>query len=262
MGKWFRRQKGGQSNKDKNEPTFSELLEKCKESKDFISFRQGKSFPFYISYYKTLVNPDFIHRDLLSPITKHPIQSLDELKNLIPVESVTITDDVKDIQDKLLSGFILVHENETSARCALIPAIAVEKRQVTIPETEFSVVGPKESFVEAIDVNINMVRKRLPLPELYAKEILVGNLSKTRVVVMYIQGIANEDNISTVLQRIKDIEFDQIIDSSFITQLMSDNHNSPFPQLIDTERPDRTASVLSEGKIAIFVDGSPQVLTG
>jgi len=44
--------------------------------------------------------------------------------------------------------------------------------------------------------------------------------------------------------------------------MISDNHNSPFPQLLDTERPDRVVSILAEGKIAVIVDGSPHVLIG
>lgn len=67
--------------------------------------------------------------------------------------------------------------------------------------------------------------------------------------------------MDTVTQRLQDIEFDHLVDSSFITQMIADNSNSPFPQLLDTERPDRVVSNLAEGKIAILVDGSPHALT-
>lgn len=131
-----------------------------------------------------------------------------------------------------------------------------------MPEVEYSVVGPKEAFVESLDANINLVRKRLPIPDLIVEEVKVGSLTKTRVAVLYIEGVADKENVNTVLQRLNDIEFDQVVDSSFINQIISDNHKSPFPHLIDTERPDRVASVLSEGKITIIVDGSPHALTG
>ena len=109
---------------------------------------------------------------------------------------------------------------------------------------------------------MNMIRKRLPVKELIAEEFIVGKLSKTKVAVLYIDGITNEEIINTVKQRISDIEKDEIADSSFFTQLISDNGNSPFPQLLDTERPDRVTSSLSEGKVVILVDGSPQALIG
>jgi hypothetical protein len=133
---------------------------------------------------------------------------------------------------------------------------------VTIPEEEFSVVGPKESFVESLTTNLNLVRKRLPIPQLEIREFVIGTLSQTRVAVIYIAGIANEENINTALQRVGDIQFHQILDSSYIAQMISDNDNSPFPQLIDTERPDRAVGVLAEGSIVILVDGSPHALIG
>ena len=35
-------------------------------------------------------------------------------------------------------------------------------------------------------------------------------------------------------------------------QLIADNPNSIFPQFLNTERPDRVATVLAEGKIALL----------
>lgn len=136
------------------------------------------------------------------------------------------------------------------------------ERALTVPEVEFSVVGPKESFIESLETNLFLLRKRIPIDRLTVKMTTVGTLSKTKVAVVYIDGIANPDNVQTVLQRIEEVEFDEIIDSSYIVQIISDNRHSPFPQLLDTERPDRVAAVLAEGKVAIMVDGSPHVLIG
>ncbi len=87
-------------------------------------------------------------------------------------------------------------------------------------------------------------------------------MTKTAVAVVSIKGIADEENVNTAVQRIKDVDLDQVVDSSFVQQSIADNKNSPFPQLLDTERPDRIASILVEGKVAIIVDGSPHVLLG
>jgi hypothetical protein len=90
----------------------------------------------------------------------------------------------------------------------------------------------------------------------------IGDLSNTKLAILYVEGVSDEENVHTVMQRIKDIQFDQISDSSYISQMISDNANSPFPQVLDTERPDRVSSILAEGKVAIIVDGSPHVLIG
>lgn len=133
-------------------------------------------------------------------------------------------------------------------------------QEITHPEVEQTVIGAKEAFVESLENNLNLIRKRLPISELIIEEYIIGSISRTVVAVLYIEGITNTDNVSMVKERIENIDFDEITDSSYIGQLISDNKNSPFPQLLDTERPDRAAAVLAEGKIVIAVDGSPHVL--
>ena len=116
------------------------------------------------------------------------------------------------------------------------------------PEVEFSVIGPKESFVESLHQNLNLIRKRVPIKELIIEKQTVGTLSKTQVAILYIDGITNPENVNTVRQRIKEIEFDEITDSSYIVQIISDNQNSPFPQLLDTERPTEYLPFLLKAK--------------
>ncbi|WP_203363136.1 spore germination protein [Bacillus sp. REN10] len=239
---------------------FNQLLTVCTESSDFLTFRLHDDAPFFVSFYKTLINPDTVHQNILAALADKKLTDLQVIKEKLPIEDLMITTNIADIKDKLMTGHVVFHEKEKTTACLLVPAQAVEKRQVAVPETEYTVMGPKEAFVESLDTNVNLVRKRLPIPELQMKELVVGTLSKTRVKVAYIQGIADPENINTAIQRIQEIEYDQIPDSSFLMQMITDNKNSLFPQLIDTERPDRVASALAEGKIAILADGSPHVL--
>lgn len=53
------------------------------------------------------------------------------------------------------------------------------------------------------------------------------------------------------------INTDSILDSGYIEQFIEDNPLSPFPQVQPTERPDRSATALLEGRVVILVDGSP-----
>ncbi|SFC35773.1 GerA spore germination protein [Bacillus sp. OV322] len=251
---------GGQL--DTHYHSLKDLLDTCRKSADFMRFQQNKHNFLCISYFKTLVSPEILHRDIFLYLQDKKFKTYEELKNTLPFENIMVTNEVSEIQKKLFAGFIIIQLHEDDTTVMLVNALTEEKRAISIPEQEYSVIGPKEAFVESLDININRIRKRLPIPELTFVEIIVGNLSKTRICVAYIDGVANEENVNTVIQRIKNIEYDEIVDASFVTQMISDNRNSPFPQLIDTERPDRTASVLAEGKIAILTDGSPSVLTG
>ncbi|MGA9288240.1 MAG: spore germination protein [Anaerobacillus sp.] len=258
MFKWFK--KSQSPDKLKNLP---ELIRSLKDSGDFMHFEnkhEGSSFFLY--YFKTLIHENEFNDHILPHLVKSPLGSLKEVKEKVPIPGVVISDDLKVICEKIMTGYIMIRLNENSKECALIPCQVKKARPVSQPEVEFTVVGSKEAFVESLDTNIHLIRKRLPVHELKAHELTLGKLTNTKVVVMYLEGIANEENVNTVIQRLEGIHVDQIVDSSVIMQLITDDRNSPFPQLIDTERPDRVTSVLCEGKVVILSDGSPQALIG
>ncbi|MRX72284.1 spore germination protein [Bacillus lacus] len=222
----------------------------------------AKETRYWMFYFRPLVDTQILHQSILTELTSQSWSSLEQLKELIPVEDMIITNDTGVIKEKLFEGYVLISLSEYGEPVILIRSSLEQTRTVTQPEVEFSVIGPKEAFVESLDTNINLIRKRLPIEELRVRELTIGDLSKTQVAVLYIDGLADKENFHTVWQRLSDLEFDQVSDSSLITQMISDNYRSPFPQLLDTERPDRVVSILSEGKIAIVVNGSPHVLIG
>lgn len=252
------------SKQSNEEPqNLSDLFVQARNSQDFTHYEViNEHGTMWVSYLRTLVDMETLHRDVLPYLQKCKMQTLEGIKGFIPIEEIMITKDIDDIKKRFLKGYVIVQLKEHSNECLLIKALSKSGRDVAAPEIEFSVLGPKEAFVESLDTNIHLIRKKLPSMHLNTKEMKIGTTSKTRVNVLYLDNIANKENIQTVLQRLENIEFDQITDSSFITQLIADNQNSPFPQLIDTERPDRVASALGEGKVVIIVDGSPQVLIG
>jgi hypothetical protein len=185
---------------------------------------------------------------------------LEDAKLLLPIADVELTDDPAKIEPKLFQGNVLLTVKGDSKKYCFFSAKKGITRNINQPEVEFTVVGPKEAFVESLEQNINLVRKRIPIKELIVENVKVGNLSKTNIAILHIEGITNIENVNTVRQRIKEIEFDELIDSSYVTQIISDNKFSPFPQMLDTERPDRVAAVLAEGKVVVMVDGSPHAL--
>ncbi|SFK11413.1 GerA spore germination protein [Halobacillus dabanensis] len=230
-------------------------------SEDFVCYSLGGENECTISYIKTMSDSKILNRSVLPILNDGIFQSIEEIKQNIPVENMTVTEDIDLIQEKVMFGYIMIQLSNSAKEVLLIPAVSLEARQVSIPEVEFSVVGPKEAFVETLNTNINLIRKRLPLPQLTIKELTIGKVTKTRVAVIFVDGVVDPKNVETVTQRLEDIEFDQLIDSSFISQILADNSNSPFPQFLDTERPDRVVSNLIEGKVAIMADGAPHALT-
>lgn len=77
---------------------------------------------------------------------------------------------------------------------------------------------------------------------------------------MYIEGITNSKLIKEVTRRLKDIDTEYIFSSSDVEMLIEDTTYFPMTRTLKTERPDRVASMLVEGKVAIIVQGSPFAL--
>ncbi|SDC55820.1 spore germination protein [Paenibacillus sp. UNCCL117] len=135
-----------------------------------------------------------------------------------------------------------------------------ESRAIEEPFSEAVVRGPREGFVEKLKLNISLIRRRIKDPHLTIHNYKIGRRSKTDVALLYVEGITNPDLIKEVKDRIEQIDIDEIPESGFIEQLIEDNSLSPFPQVQNTERPDRVASALLEGRIALIIDGTPIAL--
>ncbi|MCD7036132.1 spore germination protein [Metabacillus sp. GX 13764] len=243
--------------------SMEEVMAVLQRSSDFIRFEaEGTEVHYWVSYFRTLVDPKILQESILPYAAGKQWGQLQDLKDMLPMEEASISIDTDDIREKLNQGYVMISSSRYALPCLLIKATLNRTRAVTVPEVEFSVIGPKEAFVESIDTNLNLIRKRLPADDLKVRELQVGDISKTVIAVVYLENIAEKENVNTVWQRISDIQYDQIVDSSFITQIIADNQHSPFPQLLDTERSDRAASAIAQGKVAIVVDGSPHVLLG
>jgi len=135
------------------------------------------------------------------------------------------------------------------------------KRSISEPPTQSVVKGPREGFIEHHDTNIALVTKRIKSPDLTLEHMNVGRHTKTKVTVMYMKNIADKKIADKVIERIKAIEIDGIIDSYYILQFLQSKKNFLFRSVGGDEKPDVTAAKLLEGRVAIFVDGSPIVLS-
>ncbi|MFX3673462.1 MAG: spore germination protein [Paenisporosarcina sp.] len=134
------------------------------------------------------------------------------------------------------------------------------RRSIQESTTNVSVRGSKEAFTEYIETNIAMVRRIINTPDLWTESMKIGKTTKTDVSIMYINGIAKKEIIEEVRKRLKKINIDGILESGYIEQLIEDQTSSTFPTIRNTDRPDGIAGNLLEGKIAIFVNGTPYVL--
>lgn len=133
-------------------------------------------------------------------------------------------------------------------------------RQVQEPETEVVVRGPREGFTETLRTNTALIRRRLRDPNLRMDKYSIGTRTRTDVIVTYISGLANQSLVDEVKARLSKINIDGVLDSGYLEELIECDPFSLFPTINHTERPDRVAAALLEGRVAILTDGSPFAL--
>jgi spore germination protein KA len=177
-------------------------------------------------------------------------------------ENILTVGTVEDITDwnkmllSLLSGqtILLIDGWNQAISCA---AEGGDLRAITEPTTEPAVRGPKDSFVESLITNTAMVRRRIKSPNLWVETMQLGEITQTDVAIMYVKGIVNDKLLTEVKERLGKIEADEVASSNTIQEWINDDTWTPWPTLFVTERPDVVAGNLMEGRIAIFVNGTP-----
>lgn len=117
--------------------------------------------------------------------------------------------------------------------------------------------GSREGFCESVKGNTALIRKRLRSSDLKIKEKIVGRRSNTLVALAYAEGIVRKEVLEEVEKRLDSFEIDGILDSGMIEQLADEGHFSLFPRYQTTERPDRAAMAILDGRVVLLVDNSP-----
>lgn len=218
-------------------------------------------------YIESIVDKTLFSSSILSPLQKY-IKNNEKIgnKNIFnilknEVFSMFSVEECKKttlLLQNILCGMVAVVVGENAMT---IPLYDVDKRGITEPPTSRVIKGPREGFVEDIYTNIGLVRKRLKTPNLQLTEIIVGKQTCTNVTVIHLKGIARKDILDRIVDQIKSIDIDGIIDSHYIESFLEDGRIKFFKRVGSTEKPDIFTAKLLEGRVGILVDGSPIALT-
>ncbi len=221
-----------------------------------------------IIYVEGMVNTEIINENIIQPILRSDLTKeidtgnlLDELrKKVIVSNNVSVESNINNIVSSVIYGdtlFLL----EGYDKALVISSKGWQTRSITEPESTRVVRGPREGFTESIIMNLSLVRRKIKNPDLKFKFKEIGERTNTKTCICYIEGLVLKDVMNELEKRLNEIDIDGIIDSGYIQELIRDAPFSPFETVGSSERPDVIAAKLLEGRIALFVDGSPFVLT-
>ncbi|WP_093795721.1 spore germination protein [Sporomusa acidovorans] len=238
-----------------------------------ISFREfviGKGqTPAMLIFIDGLVNKDIINGQIMkslikvqySPVISANTDSPIELIKKAYLEAVEVSEvtTMGEIVSAVLAGdtVLLIDEAVKGIR---IVTKGWKGRDVTEPITESVVRGPREGFTETIRTNTALLRRRIKSPQLRLEKYHVGRITQTEINLAYLSGTVDTGVLAEVRKRIARIDVDSILESAYIEELIEDTPYTFFPQIEHSERPDKVAAAILEGRIGIFIDGTPFVL--
>lgn len=216
-----------------------------------------------------LIDQQVVNRDVIFPllngVKRGKFQDGDDLlkylaQNVLAVGEVKKEPQFGPVVEALLEGeTILLLDGHDEA--LLLSTKGWEKRAINEPDAERIILGPHDGFTENLRTNTAMLRRKITDPGLHFEEMKLGRRTRTGVVIAYLKGVVNEKLVEEVRARLKRVNLDMVLDANYLNEFISDAPLSLFPTVTFTERPDVVAAKLLEGRVAIFVDGTPVVNT-
>ncbi|MEE3895050.1 MULTISPECIES: spore germination protein [Priestia] len=192
----------------------------------------------------------YVKGSLSKQFIKSQVLSISDVEEVHPI---------KEVISKVLTGSTALLIDGLSL-ALILGTSKIKTRTIEEPVSEALVRGPRIGFTESLSDNTSLLRGSGDIENLSLVKFQVGKRSKKDLVVAYIKEVVNPELVEEVEKRIKKIDLDNVPESGYVEQLIEDNYLSPFPQVQNTERPDRVIAALMEGRVAILLDGTPFAL--
>lgn len=214
-----------------------------------------------VVFISTIVDLTRVEDRLLGPLSHVSMKKVRDiyawLNNTLRLSNINRAANVDDAVDALLDNQAVLC---LPSEYIIVGVQGLNRRTPQEPQTEVAIRGPRDGFTESIDTNVSLLRTRIKNPKLTFNKFLIGERSRTTVLLAYIRDLASPDLIQEATNRLRQVKIDGLLENGVLEQWIEDNHWSPYPQLQATERPDKTAAALLEGRIAVLVDNTPFVL--
>lgn len=253
--------------------------------REFSILARNRQYKAFLLFIDGMVNSTMINDFVLKPLMlKNSANSFDGEQERIISEAVTNNITVRKIKKFDIVSYItscLLPQNSVkqvktfseafsgvnSGNCALfidtlnivfdIEVKGFKQRSISQPQNETVIKGPHEAFVENLRTNTSLLRKIVNNENLIMESASVGDITQTKCAICYMKNIANDDLVAEVQYRINNLQVDSLLSVGQLEQLIVDQNTLGIPEILSTERPDKTSQYLLQGRVAVLVNGSP-----
>ncbi len=209
------------------------------------------------------INKDYTALSVLTPLMKVDTQ-LSAVKTLAYVKTEIIASvdqadiyDIDDIALKMMLGFaVLVIDGCDTAVGFSVQGFKL--RGINQPDNETMLRGAKEGFIESVQINMSLIRKRMKSTNLKFERMYVGEESNTPILLCYMENRVSKNILNRLRLEISEINLKTVMAAGYLRGYFK--NRGFFSNVGMTERPDTVCGKIEEGRIAIIVDGTPTVL--
>ncbi len=219
---------------------------------------------FFLDGFAKDTNLEYVRRDM-SNADAEVVQNAKDAKELAEKSlssiEVAFDNDMANLITAILSGqTVLLCPGFSDA--ILLDLRTYPARGTEEPEREKVLRGSHDGFVETLICNTALIRRRIRDPHLIFEMNSVGKMSKTDVVIGYMDNKVDRNTLHKIKEAVKKLDVSSLTmgDQSLVEAIHSYSSYNPFPKARYTERPDIAAAHLMEGKIVILVDNTPTAL--
>lgn len=242
------------------------LFQNCDDivKKQFLLQRSDRSISVYMVYVDGLTDSDMVQEYVIRPLLWREQDTSSDIFQEFFQSKIDMADIVEETSfDKAVNRIMMgdtVLFVDGYARVIIISSKKLPIRSIQESETEAVMRGPRDSFNESLRTGTALIRRRIKDPKCKMEQHKFGQRSRTDYALVYMEDLVEKEVLDEVRDQLEAYETDAIYDSGMLEHFMNQKWYSPFPVIQSTERPDKVAASLLEGRVAIIVDNSPEVL--
>ena len=218
---------------------------------------QDKINYFHLMYNIQMINKDLLNLKILPYLYEIINKKIYDLMNssILEIEQVNKLS-ISDIESKIYSGNLLIYSYKSNELYAINLA-SFSIRTPSLDANEIVYGGSKDNLIESLDINLSLIYRRIKSHKLNNDLYVVGELTKTRVSLLYLDDKVDKEILYKLIDKIKNIKVDSLLSIGNLSNLLFDKPNI-MPLVNYTSKVDILEQAILNNKIVILVDGIPE----